>query len=144
MWLNKDQKNHSDIKRKMASKMFSYKHFSENSKFGEFIIQTNEVQFMLALAIFKCPFLIDDIREELFEKNGLGTLINKFKKCTKKRSDIEKLLFSDLTKYNTKRNKLAHKMYSSEKLTSKECARAIQDGEMVLKTLYSITDSQRR
>ncbi len=48
-----------------------------------------------------------------------------------------------LRKYKNERNRLAHKMYSSKKLTKEECELAIKDGELLLKTLKGFLEERQ-
>lgn len=108
----------------------------ESQKYGEFIKQTNEVQYLLALVILRqSTFVDDDYVDWLSEKAGLGTLINLYR-ASAKHSVSSFALFKQLKQYKKDRDRLAHKMFTPKKLTPTECETSIHLGDKILKTLY--------
>ena|SRR3989344_2629599 len=109
---------------------------TENETFGKFILQTNEVQVTLAIAVFlQSSFPDKKYSEFLFERAELGTLVNMFHACAEKTTEMRGLL-SALKEYNKNRIKIAHKMYLSEKrLNQKDADRTIKKGKDILETL---------
>lgn len=119
---------------KLIKEMIFAKKADENRKFGEFIIQSNEIQFYLSKVILLNSSYPDKKYKEFLERAELGTLIHVFCSCADNKQ-LESMIIPKLRKYKNERNKLAHKMYSSEKLTKKECEDAINDGKIILKCL---------
>ncbi|MCX6759442.1 MAG: hypothetical protein NT012_02675 [Candidatus Nealsonbacteria bacterium] len=106
----------------------------ENKKFGEFIVQTNKVQFYLSILVVLQSFFPDKKYREYVEGAEFGSVINLFCACGKNEEGTVKFI-KRLRKYKKQRNRLAHKMFSAEKLTKKECEQAIIEGEKILKDL---------
>ncbi len=126
------------IKRRIAESMVRGRRASENAKYGEFIQQTNEVQFLLAhVVLLRSSFIDKDYQNWLIEKTGLGTLINLFRACVR-RTPAMYGLFLGLQQYKKDRDRLAHKMFSAKKLTPAECKRALVLGQYLLMRLYDL------
>lgn len=106
----------------------------ENKKFGEFIIQTNEVQFYLSLLVLSQSSVSDKKYYEDIKNSTFGPIINLFCACAKKEESVFELI-KRLREYKSQRDRLAHKMFSDKKLTKKECELAISNGEKILKTI---------
>lgn len=135
---------YDSIKRKLALSLAHGKAKIENATHGEFIKQTNEVQFILAYVVLTRPSFVDeDYRNWLVEKAGLGTLINLFRACIRRTPSMY-LLFLQLQKYKKDRDRLAHKMFSPKKLTPAESERALSIGEEILKRLYKLAKIPKR
>lgn len=117
------------IKNKLKGRKIEEVHIHRNSKYGEFIIQTNEVQLRLS-ALILLRTTQDEKISKYLEGLTLGNLINCFRICAK--NPIE-LAFADcLDLYNRSRNALAHKMYSKKELTETDCETSIKLGEKFL------------
>lgn len=116
----------------MAKRMLGYDIFSENSKYGQFIIQTNEVQLLLILLILQRVNLPDKKLSGFLEAGTLGNLINYFRVCARLN---ELPLIKSLELYNQSRNALAHKMYTKKRLTVKECELSIELGAEIITAL---------
>lgn len=117
---------------KLIKIFISAKKAEENRKFGEFIVQSNRIQFYLStLLLFRSSFA-DKKYIEYIENTLFSNLIHLFCACAKKETG-EALLIPRLRKYNDERNRLAHKMYTTKKLTKEECQKAIKGGEQILK-----------
>ena len=130
--------NVDTLKKRMAQSMVRGQINLENQKYGEFIKQTNEVQVFLAVVILKKSSLPDnDYMENLFGKE-FGPLISLFQACAPRTITSYQLLLK-LKKYQKDRNRLAHKMFSSKKLTPTECDAAIKEGELILIILRKMT-----
>ncbi len=107
----------------------------ENQRYGEFIIQTNKVQFHLsALVILRSGYPDKKFRDRV-EVMTFGALINLYNVCA---GSGEGLLIKRLRSYKDCRDRLAHKMYGKHKLTKAECERAIAEGEQLAKALKSL------
>lgn len=105
----------------------------KNSKYGEFIVQTNYVQFYLAKLIFLRSFeRTEDFKNKL-ERLTMGPLIDYLNVCAETKLDID--LANNLKKYKTRRDALAHKMFTAKKLTPKECENAIRLGNKIIEYL---------
>lgn len=106
-----------------------------NSKYGEFIIQTNSVQFHLVWLIRRRTRsgLISKKLIKYLEGLTLGNLINYFRICAQDSTELS--LADDLELYSNKRNKLAHKMYTENKLTITECVSSMRLGKNLLSKL---------
>jgi hypothetical protein len=123
-----------EVKKKIVDRMVKAKENFKNQKYGEFIIQTNNIQFyLLNLILLRSGFLDNDYKNYV-ERATLGQLIFLFCACINKNTK-EILLIPKLKEYQEKRNKLAHKMYTLKKLTMPECEQAIKDGEKLEKAL---------
>lgn len=105
----------------------------ENATYGELIIQTNKVQQALIKIIGDRIFTIEKNTISHLEEKEFGPLIYYFRITAKDKYDLSivKMLF----KYKTFRNKLAHKMYTNKRLTTKECEKAIKLGNKILKKI---------
>lgn len=124
-----NKKNIENIKKKLVERESNQRDIHRNSKYGKFIIQTNEIQFYLSTLILLRTTQDKKISKYL-EGLTFGNLINCFRICAK--NPIE-LAFADcLDLYNRSRNALAHKMYSQKKLTEIDCETSIKLGEKFL------------
>jgi len=122
-----------DEAREKFIKMFkSAKKAEENRKFGELILQSNEVQFYLYWLVVLNSSFPDEIYLKSLERMEFGNLINLFCACAKRH---ETIIIKKLREYKDKRNRLAHKMYTSKKLTKIECEKTIEDGKEILKII---------
>jgi hypothetical protein len=121
-------------KKEMARKMLGVQQGNENRKYGELILQTNEVQFKLATVIILNSFCPDKkYCEELLGMTS-SPLIALTQACVK--LSINDL--SMLREYFKARNKLSHKMYTSKRLTISECTKVLADGEKILALLNKL------
>jgi hypothetical protein len=102
----------------------------ENSKYGQFIIQTNEVQFYLNLVVLLRTYAPNKKIRDYLERLELGNLIGCFRICTKNPTELA--LADALNNYKDSRNALAHKMFTNRKLTVKECELSIELGKELL------------
>jgi hypothetical protein len=121
---------------KFIDLLLKQKKQEDNSKFGEFILQTNEVQFYISVIIFFRTFnptkqLLKDL-----QSLTLGQLIKSFRMCI--RSETELALINNLEIYNQKRNTLAHKMFSHKRLSLTECKIQIEKGNKILSILSKL------
>jgi len=123
------------IKRKMAESMVRGRTSAENAKYGDLIKQTNEVQFLLAHVVLLRSTFIDKDYQNLLERATFGTLINLFKACAKATPSMYSLLLL-LQRYKKNRDRLAHKMFSANKLTPAECKDTLILGRHILTKLY--------
>ncbi len=114
----------------LAERMAERQRIHENSKYGQLIIQTNEVQFYLPLLILLRSYAPNKKLREYLERLELGNLINCFRFCVK--NPVELALVDVLNKYKDSRNALAHKMFTAQKLTVKECELSIELGNELL------------
>ena len=115
----------------IKNRSLSFAPETEKETFGEFVLQTNEVQAVLALTVslyslYKGKMDIDF----LFKKTTLGRLISKFQVCiikeTKENSEMNKLLFI-LKDYNRYRCVIAHEMHLPDKrLNQKEAKKQLR------------------
>ncbi|MDD3607736.1 MAG: hypothetical protein PHQ20_02980 [Candidatus Moranbacteria bacterium] len=130
-----------DIKQKLAKSIIAGRKREENKKFGEFIVQSNEIQFYLSnLLLFRSSYPDKKYREDI-ERVQFGSLINLFCACAKRETG-EAVLIPKLREYIKQRNKLAHKMYTVNKLTKKDCEIALSEGEKILKGLNILMDKE--
>jgi len=129
---------------KVIRRKINYYHILRNSKYGEFIIQTNEVQYFLILLIrLKINFFNNKL-EKYLEELTLGKLMKLFEVFISSQKELS--LLKNFVLYNQLRNKLAHKMYTEKKLTEKECELAIKLGENILvelKYLLKLTSPKK-
>jgi len=133
---NKEEENIKRIKKLLAERWDKQTRILRDSKYGQFIIQTNEVQvYLYCLILLRAPFIRKEFVNRL-ERITLGNLINYFRICVK--NSVEASLVDDLEIYNNKRNALAHKMYTNKKLTEKDCESSIKLGEKLLTELRKI------
>lgn len=110
-----------------------------NSKYGQFIIQTNEVQFYLTQLILLRTVLCSKKLRKYLEESTFGSLINCFRVCVKNSSELS--LSDDMESYNKSRNALAHKMYTKKKLTEADCESSIKLGEKIIAELKFLLKS---
>ncbi len=143
--VNKDKEERArqyvKITEKLIEKYAEQQVIHENSKYGELIIQTNDVQFHLStIVIMKSGFPDDDFQDYIYNSAELGTLINLFNACSKDLLVTEHLV-PKLRQYNKRRNQLAHKMKSNKRLTLMECGKTIKEGDEILGTLKLIIET---
>ena len=93
----------------------------ENQKFGEFIIQANKIQAYLSTLVILRSSYADKEYMDYIERIQFGPLIALFCACAKRETG-EVVLIPELRKYQEKRNKLAHKIFTAKKLTQEELA----------------------
>ena len=133
---NKEKEDTKYIKELLVKRMIEQTRILRHSKYGQFIIQTNEVQFYLISLIFLRTILPSKKLKQYLERLTLGNLINCFRICVK--NSVEASLVDGLEIYNNKRNALAHKMYTNKKLTETDCKLSIKLGEKLLTKLKSL------
>lgn len=131
-----EDEEYANNKQKIIETMISQQRIVRNSKYGEFIIQSNEVQFYLVFFIKLTATKINKKLSKDVEGSTLGTLINYFQLCIK--TEDEKLLIGGLLKYNESRNSLAHKMFTDKMLTERECNVSIELGDTLLTILKEL------
>jgi len=130
-------KSIGDGKREIVKILIEQERIKYNSKYGKFIIQTNEIQMCLILIIMlKTSSNKRKSIKEYIERHTLGNLIKCFNCCAK--NTIELSIIKSLKLYNDSRNALAHRMYTEERLTEKECELSIELGEEILKELKNL------
>ena len=122
-----------DPKRELVEILTNRERVHQNSKYGELIIQSNEIQFLLMGLILFRSYRMDKDLKKYLEGLTLGSLINIFRVCAK--SSFEVVMFGSLVEYNKSRNALAHKMFTKKKLTKKACESSIELGEKLLEIL---------
>jgi len=123
-----------ETKHKIVKRLAKDRDLKTNSKYGRFIVQTNEVQLLLGLQILsRSPNPNDELKRNL-ERLTLGSLINTFRICAYATPDEERIL-NLLVKYNEARNALAHKMFTDKKLTPRECESIIKKGAQIIQYL---------
>ncbi|MFA6077326.1 MAG: hypothetical protein WC735_04620 [Candidatus Paceibacterota bacterium] len=125
-----------NLKKEVVRRMVERTIEKENSKYGKFIIQTNEVQLCLVSLIHLRSFYPVESLEEQLERLELGNLITCFRICVKNIPELA--LVDSLKSYKDKRNKLAHKMFTDKKLTTKECESAIELGNKLIDELKKL------
>lgn len=116
--------------------MVEQERINENSKYGQFIIQTSEVQLYLGLLIFLRSPISNKKLKKYLERLQMGNLIGCFRICVK--NPFESSLVDSLENYKDSRNTLAHKMFSDQKLTPKECKLSIELGDALLEALKKL------
>ena len=126
------------VKKHLMDSMIAGQRYAENAKYGAFIVQTNEVQLKLALAVLQRSGLPDKDYVEKLERSELGPLLNLYKACVKTVSSAAVTLVLDLGTYKGYRNRLAHKMFQGKRLTPAECEKAIKLGETILRRLNQL------
>lgn len=129
-------------KRNIRNRSLSFAPESENEIFGKFILQTNEVQTTLAIAVLLYSSLPDKKYSKFLSEITLGNLIFMFQACMERTAEIKKLL-SMLKDYNKPRRMIAHKMYLSERrLSQKDAEQAMKIGKDILKILNTLIDKK--
>jgi hypothetical protein len=117
--------------------MVRNKRAMESQKFGDFIIQSNNIQSYLSnLVILRSSYPDKEYMDKI-ESGTLGQIINLFCACAKKETG-EMILIPKLRKYCKIRNKFAHKIHAHEQFTKDELQNAVLLGKEVLKSLISI------
>lgn len=132
--LTKD--SYKSSRKKIIEIMVEQSQIGKNSKYGEFIIQTNKIQFLLIGLISLRVCCPDKKNKNELAQLTLGSLIVCFRICAKNPAELE--LVKDLEDYKKMRNKLAHKMFTDKKLTTKECELAIEMGNELITVLRKI------
>jgi|SRR3989344_8626233 len=102
----------------------------EKSKYGALILQANEVQYYLGKLILLRSFSPSKRFEEDLGRLQLGPSISYLNVCAQTKKDLD--LISWLTNYKKKRDALAHKMFTAEKLTPKDCEIALRSGKRII------------
>ena len=136
---NKEEENIERIKELLVERWDKQTRILRDSKYGQFVIQTNEVQLHLISLIFLRTTLPSKKLKQYLERLTLGNLINCFRICVK--NSVELSLTDDLETYNEKRNTLVHKMYTNKKLTETDCKLSIKLGEKLLTKLKSLINN---
>ncbi len=128
--------------RKLAKDIFIERERGRiNSKYGEFIVQTNEVHFWLSLLILTRSHIPNKKFLDYLLSLTLGSLIGHFRVCAKNNIPETNLL-GYLDKYKKYRDRLAHKMISPKKLTEKECNQAIKLGKKLWAELNALAKKE--
>ncbi len=126
-----------ETRKKFVQFIIKNQRIRDNSKYGEFIIQTNEVQLWLSFIILiRTTHRTKQLKNNL-ENAEFGKLIGYFLVCLKT-TDLN--LLKTLNTYKTDRNALAHKMFTNKKLTVKQCEKAIELGNELLKLLKNMVN----
>jgi hypothetical protein len=121
-------KNLEKKKKEMAEKMLGLQKGSENKKYGEFILQTNKVQYKLNTAIMLNSVCLDKKYCDQLLGLTMGSLITVAQACISfSEEDLEML-----RKYVEARNKLSHKMFTLKHLNVSECTKALESGEKII------------
>jgi len=124
------------VKKALVEQKIKQMHIHLNSKYGQFIIQTNNVQSLLFLLILSRTVLLSKRLIKYLERLTLGNLINCFRINTK--NPVELSLIDSLDIYNGARNALVHKMYTKQALTERDCELSIKLGEELLIELKAL------
>ena len=114
----------------------------ENSKYGELIVQANDVQYYLIKLILLRSFDPSRKFEEDLERLQLGQLIGYLNVCAQSKLDLD--LIGNLKNYKDKRDALAHKMFTAKKLTPSACKNAIKSGDKIIKYLVESLKKKQR
>jgi len=122
-----------EVRRKLIDELVKKQKELNNSKYGELIIQANEVQWYLTNLVWARASCPTKKFKKYLERLELGSLIECFNICVK--IPKEKELLEALKDYKKSRNTLAHKMFTSEKLTVKDCRESIEVGNLIIKIL---------
>jgi hypothetical protein len=132
--VNPDKKSRAEqwvrVQGKFVERVLAQKRIELNSKYGKFIIQTNEVQSYLIALIKVRTFSEDKKFRENLERTQLGALVGYFTVLA--RSEIELEILDLLKAYKDYRDALAHKMFTDNKLTPEECDEALRIGEKLI------------
>lgn len=135
---SKEEKNIDEQFKQRVKQMYIHR----NSKYGQFIIQTNIVQHYLFLLILRIIIqrksLINKKLIKYLEESTLGNLINCFRICADSSDGLS--LADDLEFYNNKRNALAHKMCSKNELKITDCVSSIELGDKLLIKLKQLIE----
>lgn len=125
-----------DPAKELVEILVNKERMEQNSKYGEFIVQTNEIQFYLVLLVlYRAPWVGKNFKK-LLERSTFDNLINYFTLTAQTR--VERSLTITLKNYKDSRNALAHKIFTNEKLTVKECENSIELGHELLRTMKNI------
>lgn len=120
-------------RKKYIEQVLKENQIRDNATYGEFILQTNKVQYYLVKLIFLRSFDPSKTFEKYLERSQLGQLISYLNICAQTELDMD--LVSKITGYKDKRDALAHKMFTSKKLTIIECKQAISQGDAIIEYL---------
>lgn len=131
-----EKNNFEKLKTELAKRIIEKQRIHENSKYGEFIIQTNEIQYYLMLLIFIRSFIPDKNLRKYLEEAQFSNLIGCFRIIAK--NIFELRLINSLELYKKSRNALAHKMFTNKKLTFKECNLSLGLGTTIKNALYEL------
>ena len=126
------EENKAELVRLMVKEMA----VRANSKYGKFIIQSNEVQRTLTLLVAYRSYNPTKKIKEKLERLELGSLIECFRVSLKNQPEL--VLYGSLKKYQDARNALAHKMYTKDRLTVQECEKAISLGDAIIRHIQEI------
>lgn len=114
----------------------------DNSKYGQFILQANEVQYYLTKLIFLRSFDLSKKFEKYLERLQFGHLISYLSLCAQSEQDMN--LVIKLNSYKDKRDALAHKMFTSKKLTVIECEQGIRLGDTIIQYLVETLKNKQK
>ncbi len=120
-------------KEKFTERILEESRTRDNAKYGEFILQTNDVLRYLVGFIFLRSFTLNESFKKHLEESQMGALISYLNVCARIGSDFA--LMAKLKDYKKKRDALAHKMFTDKKLTVNECEKAIKAGDKIISYL---------
>lgn len=121
--MNDMNKRKDDVRRMLVAQEDTRK----NGMYGKFIIQVNQIQYLLICIIALRAYIPSKKLLAQLEELTLGALIGGFRLCVK--SKLELSLVQSLNLYKKSRDALAHRMFTAKELTEKECELAIELGE---------------
>ena len=129
------------LKKELVLRMVKNQQAFQNQKFGEFIIQSNNIQFYLSnLIILRASFPDKEFADKI-ESGTLGQIINLFCACAQRESG-EAYLIPELRKHSKIRNRFAHKIHTPANLTKDELQKAVELGNKILKALIEIMNEE--
>jgi hypothetical protein len=128
-------------KEEITKKMVVFKNSLQSRKFGDFIIQSNKIQFYLSNLILLRSSYPDKKYQDMLESVMMGQLIDLFCACARK-DNGENVLIPKLRRYKTIRNRFAHKIHTYSDLSDQELQVAVTLGNEIFKFLILILDRE--
>ncbi|MFA6339227.1 MAG: hypothetical protein WCW87_04215 [Candidatus Paceibacterota bacterium] len=121
------------LQKRMIEQIDERNEILEKTNYGKLIIQSNNVQYYLSRLIFLRSFNSSKKFEEKLNDLSLGPLIGYLNVCAQTKQDLD--LIIRLKNYKDKRDALAHRMLTDEKLTPEDCKKALETGKEIIKYL---------
>lgn len=112
----------------------------KNAKYGKFIIQANQIQYLIICVIALRAYMPSKKLLAQLEELTLGALFENFRLCVK--SKLELSLVQSLNLHKGSRNALAHRMFTAKELIEKECELAIELGEELETYLEKVKEEE--
>lgn len=108
----------------------------DNNKYGEILIQVSKLKWYLALVIIMKMSQSKKIIKRHIERLSLGGLIKLYNESARTMAEIE--ILGSLKIYKDSRDFLAQKIFTTDKISVKECEITLQLGNLIIFSLENL------